>query len=112
MRGTNQAIIDLIETPEKAVEILWQLSDIFIEMKEEIWKVIPLFYEGYFEVGYQLWAPGPIVRLQEDATALYSPKLYRKFLQPIDRKIASLNFPNNFSLIHLHSTSMFLLELY
>ena len=80
LRGTNQSIIDLIETPEKAVEILWQLSDIFIEMLEEIWKVIPLFYEGYFEGMYQLWAPGPIVRFQEDATALYSPKLYRKFL--------------------------------
>jgi len=110
LRGTNQAIIDLIDTPEKAMEMLWQLSDIFIEILEEIWKIIPLFYGGYFEGMYQLWAPGPIVRFQEDVTALYSPKLYRKFLQPIDRKIASLHFPNSFSFIHLHSTSMFLLE--
>jgi len=107
LRGNTQAILDLIDAPEKAVELLWQLSDIFIEITEEVWKVIPLFYGGYFDAMYQLWAPGPIVRMQEDATALYSPKLYRKFIQPIDRKIAS-KFSNSF--IHLHSTSMFLLE--
>ena len=107
LRGTTQAILDLIYAPAKAAELLWQLSDIFIEMTEEVWKVIPLFYGGYFDASYQLWTPGTIVRIQEDATALYSPELYRKFLQPIDRKIAS-KFSNSF--IHLHSTSMFLLE--
>jgi len=108
--GSSQSILGLIDTPGKAVELLRQLSDIFIEILQELWKIIPQFYEGYFEGEYQLWAPGHIVYLQEDAIALYSPKLYRKFIQSMDRKIASLHFPNSFSLIHLHSTSMFLLE--
>jgi hypothetical protein len=47
------------------------------------------------------------VRMQEDATAVYSPALYRKFVLPVDRWIAA-RFPNSF--IHLHSTSMFLLD--
>jgi hypothetical protein len=45
--------------------------------------------------------------MQEDATAVYSPALYRQFVQPIDRMLAR-HFANSF--IHLHSTSMFLLE--
>jgi hypothetical protein len=45
--------------------------------------------------------------MQEDATAVYSPGLYRKFVQPADRMLAR-HFANSF--IHLHSTSMFLLE--
>ena len=45
--------------------------------------------------------------MQEDATALYSPDLYRKLAQSVDRMIAS-HFTNSF--IHLHSTSMFLLD--
>jgi len=52
-------------------------------------------------------APGPIIRMQEDATAAYSPRLYRRFVQPVDRMFAA-RFPNSF--IHLHSTSMFLLD--
>ncbi|MCZ2146169.1 MAG: hypothetical protein LC126_00145 [Bryobacterales bacterium] len=41
------------------------------------------------------------------ATAVYSPRLYRQFVQPVDRMLAR-HFESNF--IHLHSTSMFLPE--
>lgn len=107
LRGTTQATIDLIDAPEKVTKLLGRLSDIFVEITEEVWKEIPLYHGGYYDASYQLWAPGPIIRLQEDATFLYSPELYRKFLQPVDREIAS-KFSNSF--MHLHSTSMFLLE--
>jgi hypothetical protein len=56
---------------------------------------------------YQLWAPGPIIRMQEDASGLYSPALYRQFLQPLDRYLAGRYA---YSFIHLHSTSMFILD--
>jgi len=97
----------LINEPEKSSELLWKLGHIFREFTEELWKQIPLFHDGYFDAQYQLWSPGPIIRMQEDATALYSPDLHRKFVQPVDRMIAS-HFANSF--IHLHSTSMFLLD--
>jgi len=47
------------------------------------------------------------IRMQEDATAVYSPDIFRKLVQPVDRMIAG-HFANSF--IHLHSTSMFLLD--
>ena len=106
-RGHSESILDLINDPEKSSELLWKLGHIFREFTEELWKQIPLFHGGYFDAQYQLWSPGPIIRMQEDATALYSPDLYRKFLLPVDRMIAS-HFANSF--IHLHSTSMFLLD--
>jgi hypothetical protein len=45
--------------------------------------------------------------MQEDASGLYSPALYREFLQPLDRYLAG-RYANSF--IHLHSTSMFILD--
>jgi hypothetical protein len=107
LRGTTQSIMDLVDEPTKATKLLERMADIFINITEEAWKHIPLFHGGYFDGMYQLWAPGTIVRLQEDLSGLYSPDLYRQFLQPVDRKIAA-HFSNSF--IHLHSTSMFLLE--
>src|SRR3990172_4086493 len=107
LRGHNQSIMDLIDEPEKSAELLWRLGEIFREFKEELWKVVPLFHGGYFDAQYSLWSPGPIIRMQEDATAVYSPGLYRKFVQPLDRMLAG-RFASSF--IHLHSTSMFLLE--
>jgi len=99
--------VDLMEEPEKSAELLWRLGEIFRDLTKEFWKRVPLFHGGYFDAQYSLWSPGPIIRLQEDATAVYSPLLYRKFVQPVDRLLAG-QFASSF--IHLHSTSMFLLE--
>ena len=107
LRGHTESILDLVDEPEKSAELLWRAGEILLEITEQFWKRMPLFHGGYFDAQYSLWAPGPIIRMQEDATAVYSPPLYRKFVQPVDRMLAA-HFPSSF--IHLHSTSMFLLE--
>jgi hypothetical protein len=107
VRGSSQSILDLIDEPERAAQLLRDLGSIFKQINEEAWKRIPLFAGGYFDASYQLWAPKPIIRIQEDATNLYSPKLYRRFLQPVDRELAR-DYPCAF--MHLHSTSLFILE--
>jgi len=107
LRGHNESILDLVDEPEKSAELLGRLGGIFREFTEELWKRVPLFHGGYFDAQYSLWSPGPIIRIQEDATAVYSPDLYRKCVQPVDRMLAGY-FASSF--IHLHSTSMFLLE--
>jgi len=80
---------------------------VFCELRDRTWQRIPLFHGGYFDAQYSLWAPGPIIRMQEDATAVYSPALYRRFVQPVDRAIGRRY---GCSFVHLHSTSMFLLD--
>jgi len=107
LRGHSQSVLDLLEEPVRSERLLWRMAEIFVEITQEIWKHIPLFHGGYYDAQYQIWAPGPIIRMQEDATGLYSPQLYRRFVQPVDRWVAS-HFPCAF--IHLHSTSMFILD--
>ena len=107
MRGHTQSIMDVMEEPERTADFLWRAARIFKEVTEELWKRLPRWHGGYFDGMYQLWAPGPIMRMQEDASGLYSPALYRKFLQPVDRYLAESR-ANAF--VHLHSTSMFILD--
>jgi hypothetical protein len=107
LRGGTQSLLDPTDAPEDTARLLSQLGGIFVELTREFWKRTPLFHGGYFDAQYSLWAPGPIARMQEDATATWSPRLYRTFVQPVDRAIAGC-FANSF--MHLHSTSMFLLE--
>jgi len=107
LRGHTQCIMDLVDDPELAAQALRQLGEFFYEIQQRFWEHIPLFHGGYFDAQYSLWSPRPIMRLQEDATAVYSPALYRKFVQPVDRALAA-RFPCSF--MHLHSTSMFLLD--
>ncbi len=96
-----------MDEPEKSAELLLNIGHIFAAFFKDVWERIPLWHDGYFDAQYQVWAPGPIIRMQEDATAVFSPDLYRKLVQPVDRMIAK-QFSCNF--IHLHSTSMFILD--
>ena len=107
LRGHNESILDLVDEPEKSAQLLMNLGHVFAGFFQETWKRLPLWHEGYFDAQYQIWAPGPIIRMQEDATAVFSPGLYRKLVQPVDRMIAR-QFSCNF--MHLHSTSMFMLD--
>jgi hypothetical protein len=107
LRGHAQSILDLVDEPDQSAALLGLTGEIFRDFTERLWERVPRFQDGYFDAQYSLWAPGPIVRMQEDATAAYSPALYRRFVQPVDRMLAA-HFPCSF--IHLHSTSMFLLD--
>ncbi len=107
VRGHTQSLFDLIDSPDESAELLQRGAEILRDFTEALWRRVPLFAGGYFDAQYSLWAPGPIVRMQEDATAVYSPLLYRRLVQPVDRFLAR-QFACNF--IHLHSTSMFLLD--
>jgi len=107
LRGHGQSVLDLLYEPQHAKRLLQQMAELFRQITVAAWERIPLWHGGYFDAQYQLWAPGPIIRMQEDASGLYSPGLYRRFLQPVDRWLAA-QFPCAF--MHLHSTSMFLLD--
>ena len=107
LRGHQGSIFDLMDAPEHSAELLMHLGHLFVQFFQESWKRLPLYHGGYFDAQYQLWAPGPIIRMQEDATAVFSPDRYRKLVQPVDQMIAS-QFACNF--MHLHTTSMFLLD--
>ncbi|MGQ9552955.1 MAG: hypothetical protein ACUVWR_02460 [Anaerolineae bacterium] len=107
LRGHSNMILDFYDAPEKLYCLLWRVQEIFREVQEAVWSIAQPWQGGYFDAQYSLWCPAPTVRMQEDASGLFSPKLYRELLQPVDREWAR-HYPCAF--IHLHSTSMFLLD--
>jgi len=107
LRGHSNMALDFYDAPERVAKLFYSVQEIFRQVLEAQWSITPLFHGGYFDAQYQLWAPGPIVRMQEDATGLFSPTLYRTLLQPVDREWGR---HYGCSFMHLHSTSMFLLD--
>ncbi len=109
LRGHTQSVLDMVESPERVRDVLCRSGEVFCQITDEAWKRIPCYLGGYFDAQYQLWAPGPIVRLQEDAAGLFSPRLYRELLQGVDRAVAG-RYPCAF--IHLHTNAIFLFDLF
>jgi hypothetical protein len=107
LRATSKMIYDLYDFPEEYKTLGKLCTDLLISLIVKQQHLTGPFAGGYFIEQFSLWAPEPIIRMQEDASALFSPGLYEKLLQEEDRRQASA-FP--YSLIHLHSSSLFLLD--
>ena len=109
LRGHSEALIDCLEVPEIVSEGAQYLKDAFLKVIERQYDVIEPYIGGYYIEQYMLWAPDRIIRIQEDASGNFSPDIYRNLFQKFDRAIAS-SFP--YTLIHLHNSSLFLIDLF
>lgn len=106
-RGHTDALLDYADEPDLSLRLLHHLGALFSDFFARTWSLLPRWHGGCFDAQYSLWSPGSIIRMQEDATAVYSRRLCRQFVQPVNRAVAA-RFHSPF--LHLHSTSMFLLE--
>ena len=107
LRGSQQMIFDLYDHPEEFQRLARACTEFFIGLVKDQLAITKPFHGGYEVEQFTLWAPGGIVRMQEDASALFSPGLYVKHLQEEDRRIAAA-FP--YDVLHLHSSSLHLLD--
>jgi hypothetical protein len=109
LRGHSDALIDCLEAPEMLMEGAKFIMDASLKVFEKQYDVIEPYLGGYYIEQYMLWAPDRIIRIQEDASGNFSPDIYRELFQKFDRAIAS-SFP--YTLIHLHNSSLFLIDLF
>jgi len=105
--GAQGAIEALIAEPKLSKQILIDLDKTLSDFLKFQQGWIPEFQGGYVVGQYELWAPGPVLRMQEDNLALYSPNLYREFIKPLNDAMGHMT---PYTLLHLHSTSLFLLD--
>jgi hypothetical protein len=107
LRGSSEMVFDLYDAPREFQRLAERCADFASGLIRAQHAATGPFAGGYLIEQLGLWASAPIARLQEDASALFSPDLYVRLLQPADRRMAEA-FP--VSAIHLHSSSLFLLD--
>ncbi|RJQ55115.1 MAG: hypothetical protein C4530_16410 [Desulfobacteraceae bacterium] len=107
LRGNNQALLDSMESPDRFKDLSARCTDALIKVTRKQYEIIRPFHGGYLVEQFGMWAPDVIVRLQEDVSAVYSPKTYCGLIQEFDRQVAAA-FPC--CLIHLHNSSLFLID--
>lgn len=59
--------------------------------------------QGGFVNRRGLWAPGTICLTQEDNVSLFSPDIYTKYINPIDRQIWN---ESDYAMMHVHSIAL------
>ena len=107
MRGSSEMIFDFYDRPDDFRTLAERCTEFAIGLVHAQQTITGPFGGGYLIEQLGLWAPDRLARLQEDSSALFSPDLYTSLLQPWDRRMAEA-FP--YATIHLHSSSLFLLD--
>jgi len=102
MRGAASFTLDFIDHPEIMQRSVAFCADAFVQVAKAQLRLIPSSENGYVSSGaHRAWAPAPMVWLQEDALGLMSPRLFRDFILPQDRRILQEFRHTGF---HLHGT--------
>jgi hypothetical protein len=99
--GDENVIIAMYEHPDEFKELMDKQTDICINVMKVQNNVIPSFHGGYVNP-YGIWAPGTVTRHQEDKVSFISPKFYKEFVMPHDRKLCQAF---DYTTIHFHSAN-------
>ncbi len=105
--GVENAAMSLIDDPDGAKKVLKQITENLESFLRVQSYLLPKYLDGYVIGQYELWAPEPVIRIQEDYSNLFSSDLYNEFLKPLDKILAGIT---SYTLIHLHSSSLHLIE--
>jgi hypothetical protein len=82
LRGAQTLCLDLIERPEWVEEKIREINDVWFAAYERIYDIIKLDDGSSAFGAFYIWGPGKVAKVQCDASAMFSPKMYRRFVLP------------------------------
>jgi hypothetical protein len=101
LRGSEQLLMDMIEDPAAIEPRLWEINDAFFAAFDALYDLIKDERGGNAFSAFWLWGPGKTAKLQCDASAMFSPQMFRRFVVPaLAQQCAWLDF----ALYHLDGT--------
>ena len=82
LRGGQTLLFDMIERPEWIEKKIWEINELYFQAYSRIYDIIKL-PDGSSSFGaFYIWGPGKTAKLQCDASAMFSPAMYRRFVKP------------------------------
>ncbi len=101
LRGAQTLCIDMLERPEWIEQKIREINDVWFDAYQRIYDFIKL-EDGSSAFGaFYIWGPGKVAKVQCDTSAMFSPRMYRRFVVPsLTRQCQWLDH----SLYHLDGT--------
>jgi hypothetical protein len=82
LRGGQTLCLDLIERPEWVEQKIWEINDVWFAAYQRIYDIIKLDDGSSAYGAFYIWGPGKVAKVQCDASAMFSPKMFKQFVQP------------------------------
>jgi len=80
MRGNEELLMDLLERPEWVRECLEKITPLYFRYYDVLYDLIRDEVGGSY---FWVWAPGRLVKLQCDFSAMIGPDIFLEFMAPV-----------------------------
>jgi hypothetical protein len=82
LRDPQTLLMDMVLRPEWVEEKVWEINDAFCEAYQRIYDIIKLEDGSACFGAFALWGPGKTAKIQCDASAMFSPEMFDRFVVP------------------------------
>lgn len=101
LRGPQHLLLDLIERPDFVEERIAEINQVYFQVFEQLYEIVRDPLGGSVFSAFGIWGPGKTAKVQCDAAAMISPRMFRRFAVPaLAEQCAWLDY----SLFHLDGT--------
>jgi hypothetical protein len=107
--GQTELVYALADEAQVIREAFFKVMNALRSVIEAQWDATTDFHGGYSMGFYYVWCPKKCIWFQEDVSALLSPQIYNDFLREPD---ASVCKGYDYTAVHLHPASFFVLDMY
>jgi len=82
LRGAQTLLLDMVERPDWVEQKIREINDVWFAAYRRVYDRIKL-EDGSSAFGaFYLWGPGKVAKVQCDVSAMFSPKMYQRFVVP------------------------------
>ena len=82
LRGAQTLCLDMVERPEWVEQRILEINDVWFAAYERIYDLIKLEDGSSAYGAFYIWGPGKVAKLQCDSSAMFSPRMYKRFVVP------------------------------
>lgn len=82
LRDAQTLMVDMIERPAWVAEKVMEINHVWFDVYDRIYDMIRDEEGGSCWGAFGIWSPGKTAKLQCDACAMFSPRMFRKFVTP------------------------------
>jgi len=82
LRDPQTLMFDMIERPEWVKQKVWEINKVWFEAYQRIYDIIKLDDGSSSWAAFRVWGAGKTAKLQCDASAMFSPEMFKEFVVP------------------------------
>ncbi|MBA7537643.1 hypothetical protein ES705_29912 [subsurface metagenome] len=82
LRGPQDLLLDMIESPDWVNEKILEINSVWFEVYNRVYEIVKDEEGNAYYKSFNLWGAGKTAKVQCDASSLFSPDMFERFVLP------------------------------